>query len=179
MGLMLTSIERLLSSEYLDGLATLPIAELRDRRHECSEVETSLSYFRRLIQGRLDIVHADLARREGGTAATDLAGLVEQLPSILAEHSTGVSRGPLPEVVAPSGMGEMAEQLDAIVDADKLASLPDLSDDEVRQVADSLDSLERTVSAQRRDLFERIDTLQDEIVKRYKSGEATVDALLR
>ena len=179
MGLMVTSIEQLLSPDYLDGLAALPIAELRERRHECSEVETSLSYFRRLIQGRLDIVHAELVRREGGEAAPDLAGLVEQLPSILAEHSTGAPRGPLPEVVAPGGLPEMAHQLDAIVDADRLASLPELSDDGVRQVADSLDALERRVSAQRRELFGRIDTLQDEIVKRYKSGEATVDALLK
>src|ERR1700730_6718906 len=161
---MATPIERLLSPDYLDGLDALPIKELRQRRHDCSDVETGMSYFRRLIQGRLDIVHAEMARREGGEAATDLAGLVEQLPTILAEHAGGSSRGPLPEVVAPAGMDDMTAQLDAIVDADRLGSLPDESEVELHKIADALTKLERTVSGQRRALFERIDGLQEEIV---------------
>jgi hypothetical protein len=35
------------------------------------------------------------------------------------------------------------------------------------------------VSGQRRDLFERIDALQAEITRRYKTGEASVDSLLQ
>jgi hypothetical protein len=173
------SIERLLSPEYLANLGTLTMEELRQRRQDCSEVENGLSYYRRLIQGRLDIVHAEMARRAGGVAATDLAGLVEQLPAILAERGGGGSRGPLPDVVAPAGIETMSGQLDEIVDADRLASLPDESEAELRNVANALSTLERTVSSQRRDLFEQIDTLQEEIVRRYKTGEATVDALLR
>jgi hypothetical protein len=41
-----------------------------------------------------------------------------------------------------------------------------------------LSDLERAVSSQRRSVHELLDVLQAEIVKRYKSGEATVDALL-
>jgi hypothetical protein len=173
-----TDIERLLSAAFVDGLADLTMAELRHRRQECQEAETGLSYFRRMIQGRLDIVHTELTRREGGGEPTDLAALVEQLPSILAEHTLGASRGPLPDVVAPGGLDEMARQLDAIIDADRLGSLPEQLDEELHRIADQLTALERQVSAQRRELHERIDVVQEEIVKRYKSGEATVDALL-
>jgi hypothetical protein len=188
-----TPIDQLLSADYLNGIAELPMAELRERRQACQEVETSLSYFRRLIQGRLDIVHAEMSRRETGDEASGLGDLIERLPSILAEHAAGGAaapagtgaggpplsgRGPLPEVIAPADVGELAQHLDAVVDADRLASLPSRTDDEVRALADQLTDLERTVSAQRRGLHERIDALQDEIVRRYKSGEATVDALL-
>jgi hypothetical protein len=168
-----------LSSEYLDGLPRLTMPELRDRRNDCQDVGTRLSYFRRLVQGRLDIIHAELTRREGGgEAPPGLQQLIEQLPTILAEHTAGPARGQLPEVVAPPDVEELSAQLDAIVDADKLASLPTLADDAIRNVAEKLTELERTVSAQRRSVHERIDALQEEIVKRYRTGEATVDALL-
>jgi hypothetical protein len=176
---MVTSIDRLLSPDYSTGLGQLPIRTLRERRDECHRAETGLSYFRRLIQGRLDIVHSEQARREGGDEATDLAHLIEALPTILAEHSGGASRGPLPEIVAPDEFEDMAGELDAIVDASQLTSLPDQPDPALAAMAEALAGMERTVSSQRRALHERIDGLQEEIVQRYKSGEATVDALLR
>jgi hypothetical protein len=193
---VLTPIDRLLSDDYLEGMDGFEMAELRERRQACQEVETSLSYFRRLIQGRLDIVHAEISRREAGGEASDLGDLIERLPSILAERTgpagaagaTGAAgaagqtstsgRGPLPEVIAPTDVDELARQLNDVVDADRLASLPSRTDEEVRALADELTELERTVSAQRRGVHERIDALQEEIVRRYKSGEATVDALL-
>jgi hypothetical protein len=92
---MATSVDRLLSAGYQDGLDTLAMADLRERRHECHAVETGLSYMRRMIQGRLDIVHAEQARREGGESTQGLEGLIEQLPAILAEH-TGGPRSPTP-----------------------------------------------------------------------------------
>ena len=46
-------------------------------------------------------------------------------------------------------------------------------------MADALAALEVKVSGYRHDLFERIDALQAEITRRYKTGEATVDSLLQ
>jgi len=169
-----------LSGDYLVGLAALDMVEVRTRRDECYEVEVGLSYFRRIVQGRLDIVHAELTRREVGGEVPDLQDLIEQLPSILADHGAGgPARGQLPEVVAPPDVEELSARLNAIVDADQLASLPTQSDETVRAISDRLTELERSLSAQRRALHERIDTLKEDIVRRYKSGEATVDALLR
>ncbi len=44
--------------------------------------------------------------------------------------------------------------------------------------AERLDVLERSVSSQRKAVFEIVDRLQAEVVRRYRSGEATVDSLL-
>jgi hypothetical protein len=174
-----TSIDELLSDDFLSGIDGLSMSELRQRRQACQEVETGLSFYRRLIQGRLDIIHDELSRREGGGEA-GLGDLIERLPSILADASAGApARGPLPEVIAPSDVVALSRQLDGVVDAQQLATLSSQPLDEVRALADRLTGLERTVSQQRRGLHERIDALQDEIVRRYKSGEASVDALLR
>ena len=66
-----------------------------------------------------------------------------------------------------------------MADASRLAALPEMSEDEVRAMADALGELEQRTSQQRKQLFERIDLLQEEIVRRYKEGEASVDSLLR
>ena len=51
---------RILNSSYLDGMAERSLADIRAMRTECQEAEVALSYLRRLIQGRLDIVHTYL-----------------------------------------------------------------------------------------------------------------------
>ena len=48
----------------------------------------------------------------------------------------------------------------------------------VRQMIDDLTFYEHGLSGQRRSLHAVIDHLQEEIVRRYKTGEATVDNLL-
>ena len=53
-------LERILVEDYLDGLAAIGAAELRSRRGECQVVETQLSYLRRLVQGRHDIVTSEI-----------------------------------------------------------------------------------------------------------------------
>lgn len=176
----ISRIEAILSPDYVDELASLPMAEVRKRRDESQEAADELSYLRRLVQGRLDIVHADLERRAGGEP-TDLASLVERLEKgeIISEstHSSGLGR--LPATFRPADTdGWIAQELDRIVGADRLPSLPELSDEEMRVIADSLDELERKVSAKRNTLHDIANRLQEEIVRRYKTGEASVDSLL-
>ena len=74
---------------------------------------------------------------------------------------------------------ELEAELDAIVGAGHLADLPSVDDDHLRSMADQLAAFEQQVSGHRRDLFERIDALQAEITRRYKTGEASVDSLLQ
>jgi hypothetical protein len=171
-------IERLLAPAYVEGLRELPMEELRAKRAECQEVEVALSYLRRLVQGRLDIVLADLQRRAGGEPA-DLAALVEQLPGILGEQGRPPGFGRLPTLIAPSDDEELTAEADAVADTGRLATLPEMSDGDVHTLADALGELEQRTSQQRKQLFERIDVLQEEIVRRYKEGEASVDSLLR
>ena len=150
-------------------------------RAECQEAEVGQSYVRRLAQGRIDIVAAEMRRRAEGEEPGDLASLVQRLPEILAEHTRPPGPGRLPTLIAPSQEQEAdaAAELDAIVDAGRLAHLPELSDDEVRALVDDLTEYERAVSERRRLLHDRIDTLQAELTRRYKTGEASVESLLR
>lgn len=172
-------IDTVLDPAYVADLPSLSMDEVRARRSECQEIEVGLSYLRRLVQGRLDIVLADLQRRTDGGESGDLHSLVESLKDILADkvHAPGIGR--LPTLLAPGeGDLELTAEVDSVVDPDALASLPDLDDPQVRAIADDLGALERKISGQRRALHDAIDALQDEIVRRYKSGEATVDSLL-
>ena len=171
-------IERILDPSYVEDLRSLSLDDLRAKRVECSEVEVGLSYLRRLVQGRLDIVHSDIIRRAGGEPA-DLEDLVGRLPEILGEHQRPPGMGRLPTLLAPSDADSLTAELDAVADPQLLHALPELGEDDVRQLADSLGDLERKTSNQRRQVFERIDALQEEIVRRYKEGEATVDSLLK
>ncbi len=82
-------------------------------------------------------------------------------------------------LVAPeflSGLSSMS--LDDIIPPSRLGSLPALPDSDLERVIDRLVLLEREISARRRSLHEVLDRLQEEIVRRYSSGEASVDNLL-
>lgn len=177
---MSDALDRLLSSGELGPLSELSMTELRQRRNELQANETALSYIRRLVQGRLDIVLDERHHREMGAATRDVSALVADLPKILSEHVAGGGRGALPEVTIPAGdIDEVVSMVDHIIDASRLGRVTELDDDEIGTVSEALSELERRVSQQRRALHASIDALQDEIVRRYKTGEASVDALLQ
>ncbi len=173
------SLEALLDPAYLEGLPALPIDEIRNRRDQATEVEVGLSYVRRLVQGRLDIVLAEVRQRETGTSGGDLADLVQRLPEILGERVRSPGTGRLPTLMAPAEP-ELTEmyRLDEIVDAESLGTLPQRSEAELRHIVDALAEFEHEVSGGRRSVHDVIDQLQDELVRRYKTGEANVDTLL-
>ena len=62
--------------------------------------------------------------------------------------------------------------------ADEIGKLAELDADQLTDIAGRLEVIENRVSAERRALHERIDTLQAELVDRHKSGRASVDGLL-
>ena len=171
-------LDRLLAEDFLEGLDDLPMDDLRSRKAACAEVEGELSYFRRLVQGRLDIINAELRRREGGGDG-GLASIVDNLPQILSEGGRGSSIGRHPTEMDPGvNHRRLTARLDRLIDVDTVALLPTMADDRIAGIADALVELEQSVSAQRRALHERMDAVQAEIVRRYKSGEATVETLL-
>lgn len=170
--------DRILADDYVANLQELSMADLRARRAECGEAEGALSYLRRLVQGRLDIVLAEIDNRAAGGTG-ELSELVDHLEQILAEGGTRTTAGRLTSLTLPDvDHSLLTADLDAIFDVDKAGALPETDEAEVRRIADALLELERSVSSRRRELFERLDALQAEIVRRYKSGEATVDSLL-
>lgn len=167
-------IDIVLEPEYLDNLSRLDLEELRQRRHTAEDVESQISYYRRLLHGRMDLLNFELRRRGGEEERT----LLEALPEILA---SGMVFGGEPnlkhiETMPPIPSKTGRRLIDKIMDDGVLTQLPDLSDDEVREAIDRLYEVETEMSNQRKQLHSVIDTLQNEIVERYRSeqGDATV-----
>jgi len=171
-------VDRVQRDDYLGDLPARPIEDIRAMRDECRDVEDTVSYLRRMIQGRLDIVAADLRRRAEGGSPGDLGSLVDQLPGILSDKVQGGGTGRLPSGLIPPADDDLTAELDRVVGPDVLGSLPDLSDEAVAAIARNIGELERQVSDARRGLFSRIDALNGELARRYGTGEADVSALL-
>ena len=169
-------LDALLDPGYLGDLEARPIDEVRAMRAECQEVETGLSLLRRMVQGRLDIVGVRARPPRRGRRPGDLPDLIARLPEVLADrtHAPGVGR--LPQLMAP---GELARG--ARGRARRASSAP-VAWPTCRRVDDDRRSARwptssrpsrRRSRATASDLFERIDALQAEITRRYRTGEAT------
>ena len=158
-------LDRVLDNAYMGDLPSRSIEEIHTMRAESQAVETGLSYVRRLAQGRLDIVAADLRRRREGGDPPDLHSLVEHLPEILGRARPRGRGGPAPDVDGARGdeVTRQIRRLDAIVDANVLGALDQLDDDEALALTNQLPDLERQVSERRQALFTRIDALQAEL----------------
>ena len=167
-------IDIVLEAEYIENLASADLDELRRRRDTAADVEVQVSYYRRLLQGRMDLLDFELRRRRG----EEDRSLIEALPEILA---SGMILGSEPnmkhlELLPPLPSKTGRRLIDRIMDDGVLTQLPELSDAEIVEALGKLRQVEQELSSQRRQLHNVIDTLQDEIVARYRSqqDEATV-----
>jgi hypothetical protein len=170
--------DRLLSPDLLDGLASRPIDEVRTLRADCVEVETGLSYLRRMVQGPLDIVHREQRHRSSG-AEGDLSSLVDELPDVLAEGTRSSGVGRLPQTLEPTSVDPALEaELGVLIGDGRIGTVTEMSDPDLGELAERLSAFERRVSERRRAFHERIDALQAELTRRYRTGEASVESLL-
>ena len=169
---------RIAEPGYLGDLTSHSLPDLRALRADCQRVEDAVSYQRRLVQGRLDILQAERDRRAAGQPPADLETLVANLPGALAAGVAGPRRGHATYEHELADADEVTADVDAACPPAVLASLPDTAADELDQIAERLRALEVEVSGRRRMLFDRLDALADELGRRYREGEATVDKLL-
>ncbi|CAN5227306.1 hypothetical protein BH18ACT4_BH18ACT4_11800 [soil metagenome] len=177
---MESQLERILGADYLGRLEERPIEELRSMRSQCQDIESGLSYLRRLVQGRLDIVAVQREARRAGSEPGDLTSLIERLPEILSDRTRSNGPGRPPQPLAPGEIDPALEnEFAEVVAGHDVESLPELDDYGLADLHDRLEDLERRVSARRRDLFDRIDALQAEITRRYRIGDASVETLLQ
>ena len=107
-----------------------------------------------------------------------MAALVDDLKNILGERVRSPGHGRLPTLMAPALDDALVAEVESSTQSDRMASLGQLDDAGLRTLADDLGQLEQRLSDQRRQVHERIDALQEEVVRRYKEGEATVEGLL-
>jgi hypothetical protein len=173
--------DHLIRRDFLEGIDAKSLTEVREMRAECEQVEAALSFSRRVLHGRLDIVASERERRRSGQGGPELDELVERLPSILVDHQarpaspqTRLVLTPAPECVTD----ELVELLDSVAGPATLSHLGELGDGELDALVEQLAGLERQLSEARRGLHERIDSLQREITGRYERGEATIESLL-
>ena len=171
--------ERITDSSYVEGLADKSIDQLRSMREECREGENEVSFERRLCQARIDILSAELSRREGDSDDD----LVARLPEILGGGVTQPSDTPLPDRAPDFSIPRNADvprrRVEEIVGEETLARLNEIEVDEIRDIIRSLGDHERNLSEKRKDVHEVMDLIQGEIVRRYTSGEADPTAAFR
>jgi hypothetical protein len=172
-------LEALLSPSLLDGLRERPLDEVRERRNACQGAENGLSYVRRLVQGRLDIVGREVEHRRAGGAPGDVSSLVDELPEILADRMRGPGLGRPPQDLEPTDVPEdLLDRIDQVAGPATLGDLSAVDDEALDGLLDALQEVEQEVSGLRRKLHDQIDALQGEITRRYRDGEASVETLL-
>ena len=140
-----------------EELAALDLDQLRGYRHRLEAEEEKVSYWRRLVHARIDVLEAE------SDAGNPLS--IDDLVRVLGDTGTGATRNALVRFRA----------------ADPLPDLPVLSemwvteidphDDE--QVDDALGRLrtaEQQLTSYRRALHERIDEATRELILRYREN---------
>jgi len=174
-------IDRIVADDYLEGLAELSIDEVRTLRDECREEEARLSYARRLLQARLDIVRAEVASRAEGVGAERGRGLLDALPGILADDPMPSTLGDARSapVYDPDPREDNGRRLgDGVLGDAALGRIPEASDEELVALVERTADEERRVSDVRRIVLDRLDALQAELIGRYRSGSVDVDAIV-
>jgi hypothetical protein len=167
-------IDKVLADDFGTGLDALPFDELRSRRREAEQEEADLSYVRRMLQGRMDILRAELSRRAGGSQTK----IVEHLSQVLADTSRndhGLGRFLR---VEPSRVDEHRRAIEQVIADVGVSEVEGHSDDDIRAALGRLEEFEHVVSEDRHRVQVVMDALTAEVAGRYKSGAATVDDLL-
>ncbi|MEZ5118038.1 MAG: hypothetical protein R2737_17380 [Candidatus Nanopelagicales bacterium] len=132
-----------------DGLS---LADLRRMRAGLNEEETRVSYWRRLIQARLDLVRSD-------SGADPMAHIGEVLTEARGSHRR------LAHVSV-----EPVEGLPPLPDLERLWAREPVAGDEADRAAlvADLERAERELSQYRSELFQRIEGVTSELIARYR-----------
>ncbi|WP_055567186.1 hypothetical protein [Streptomyces atriruber] len=171
---------RLLPDVPEHDLAALRLPELRELRKGAQQDEADLSYVRRLLQGRIDILRAEIARRRapGPPAPEPETTVVDRLSEILRD-APARHRSSARHVTLGTPLGEESRLLATEMLAEvELSDLAARTDDELDTAMGRLVRYEQQVSRRRQALQHTADDCSAEIARRYRVGEAQVDDLL-
>jgi len=168
--------EEVISEHEPEDLASLEMPVLREWRERLQEVEYGFSYARRVTQGRLDTLMAELERRRSGDVDTDVVG---SMPSALGNHISGPGLPrPTRDLEPPEWADDLVAELDDFIGPSKMGSLHEVDLDTLTRAAQRTSELEHDISEARAALHKRIDRVQAELISRYREG-AGVDDLLK
>ena len=180
------ALDRVLAPEFLDDLQGMDLPTLREHRTVAEQEEADLSYARRLLQGRLDLLGAEEARRDGvdgaGAAVTHVrtdAELVASLTDVLADpRRTDHGMGRYTSV-EPSRVGEHRRRAELAVADPKMSDLSAMDGTQLAAARERLENLEQELSADRHRVQVAMDACTEEITRRYRDGVVTIEDALR
>ncbi len=194
-----------MNEDLVSDLPKTELSLLRDTRTDMTAAEGDVSFVRRVAQGRLDIVGHESARRAAGVepGAQLESELLYDIPDILAEVTGRPDRrAPIARAEDSTGavddaeegrdvprrkvqVGEpgpiavsLLEELDEAGSSSDFGELASLNESDIADLMERLQLFERNLSEVRRVLHDRIDTIQNEIGRRYRDGEVSVDSVL-
>jgi len=150
-------------------------AELRSARAELQMQEDVISFVRRMAQGRCDLARDEQRRRVDGTPAFGMS-IIDIANVFGQEHGGGSSRPPRETNI--SADHPLVVELEKLCETVGFGELRTLEDEALESAINQIEQFELTRSAERKNLFSKIDALTTELVKRYKDGGANVDSLL-
>lgn len=144
------------------------LAEIRAERTTLQREEDIVSFVRRLAQGRLDLIADEQRRRAEGDEEPQIP-LAERLAEVFGQQHGGGSARPPRETEVPTDHPLLA-QLDELCDSHGFENMELLDDRDLSALADALGMFEKECSRQRHEMFERIDALTAEVVRRVREG---------
>lgn len=161
-----------LPEEPRPGPRGLSLPELRALRRTSQQEEADLSYVRRLLQGRIDILAAERERR-----AVPETPVVDRLPEILADGPSR-NRSARHVTLGTPHSEEYRTLAETMLSEVELSDLESRTDEELLAATGRLLRCEQEVSQRRRQVQRTADDCSAEIARRYRAGEAQVDDLL-
>lgn len=158
-------IDDILDPSYLTEASDASPGELRAKLRDARTEEEALSYVRRTLHGRLDLLRAEIEHRRGGRGTSrDADSLISALRS--SHGHRGGRVGLALRAAAVTGR----RGAERVLGEDHLARLPDMNEEEIEGVISRVTEAEQDVSADRQRLHAVIDTLESELADRYKAG---------
>ncbi|WP_031524531.1 hypothetical protein [Streptomyces sp. NRRL F-5123] len=167
-------------------LGALDLPALRALRRDAQREEADLSYLRRLLHGRIDILRAELRRRAPARSSGEGPGpdapapvpVLDRLPEILADGPSRV-RSSARHVTLGTPLTPRVQRLaEEILAEVELSDLEARTDAELDEAMARLARHEQEVSGRRQRLQHTVDGCSAEITRRYREGEARIEDLL-
>lgn len=150
----------------LVGVADLSLAELRAYRRKLADEEDRVSYWRRLVHARLDVLAAESSHAGPLT--------LETLARVLGDTGAGRTRNALVRVRAAEPLPELPvleEMWVSEVDPGDRAA--------IEAAVERLRTAERQLTSYRTALHQRIDEATGELIERYRADPSSALVALR
>lgn len=173
-------IDIVTDAEFTDDLTNVALDELRSRRALCDTLDGELSYYRRLLHGRMDLLAFELRRRSG----EEERSLIDALPEILAgsESAADPLRSDMPRALpieTPDIPPEGRRMIDRALGDDFLARLPSTETEDLKRIQVLLTEVESEISDQRKAVYGAYEEIHAELTRRYRDGLVDVSELLK